>query len=292
MILTRRAVVAGGVAMALVPKRAEADVTDSVLIASDGRSIAIRTVSPRRVNPRRAILLLSHGANGTFEGLDPLMTALARDRVVMAPLHVDSEKHAQHGKLPPAEVWRTRIEDMRLLAASVRTRAPLVAVGHSYGALVAQALGGATVFGKSVADPRIRAVVAISPPGPFANFVGREDWARMTVPMLVTTGTADVVPMIAPEWTAHLASYEANKVPGTALWVGEGVDHYFGKNIQRLSRDAPDQSAAFRVMLDIVNRYIAATVEDDRAARRWLRADGPKRAGPRLTARWAVNRQD
>jgi pimeloyl-ACP methyl ester carboxylesterase len=292
VILTRRAVVAGGVAMALVPKRAEADITDSVLIASDGRSIAIRTVSPHRINPRRAILLLSHGANGTFEGLDPLMTALARDRVVMAPLHVDSEKHAQHGKLPPAEVWRTRIEDMRLLAASVRTRAPLVAVGHSYGALVAQALGGATVFGKSVADPRIRAVVAISPPGPFVNFVGREDWARMTVPMLVTTGTADVVPMLAPEWTAHLASYEASKVRGNALWVGEGVDHYFGKNIQRLSRDAPDQSAAFRVMLDIVNRYIAATVEDDSAARRWIWADGPKRTGPRLTARWAVNRQD
>lgn len=282
-MLDRRAVIAGGISLLAAPALARARSEDIVLTAPDGRKVTARVAGPRRSG--KALLLLSHGANGTFEGLGPLMRALTRERTVVAPLHVDSEAHPQHRELAPAEVWRTRVEDMRLLLDRFGRR-PVVAVGHSYGALVAQALGGATVFGRSARDLRVSAVVAISPPGALPNFVGPEDWARIAVPMLVTTGTADVVPMIAPTWQAHLGSFEASKAAGTAAWVGRGVDHYFGRNIQRLTRDARDQSAQFAALLAIVNRYIAATVERDSRARRWLAADGPAKTFPNETDSW------
>lgn len=253
-------------------------IEDRVVIAPDGRKVTLRIAQPHKVQRHRAALLLSHGANGTFEGLADIVAALAAERLVIAPLHVDSEAHPLHGTLPQAEAWRTRVEDMALAAAEAQRlapAAPLVAVGHSYGALVAQALGGTTVFGKSVRDPRIVAVVAFSPPGAIPGFVTAADWAHLAVPMLLTTGTADVLPMIAPEWTAHLGAWDASAVAGSALWVGRGVDHYFGNKIQRLTREAPDQSAAFASAMMLANHWIAAIAERNRTSARWLRNTMP-----------------
>jgi len=60
-------------------------------------------------------------------------------------------------------------------------------------------------------------------------------------------------------------------VPGSALWVGRGVDHYFGNKVQRLTRVAPDQSLAFVAAMAVASRWIAATAEHDRDAAQWLR---------------------
>ncbi len=260
---------------------------DTALVAPDGREIALRAAPPRQPSAGRAAIVLSHGANGTFDGLGPLVTALSHDRWVFAPLHVDSEDHALHGAVPPAEVWRTRLEDMRLTldhaVARLGDGGPIVAAGHSYGALVAQALGGATVMGQGARDARVGAVVAISPPGPIPGFIGAEDWAKIAVPMLLTTGTADVLPMIAPTWQAHLASFEATRIARSAAWVGRDVDHYFGRMIQRLRREAPDQASQFEAAMHIVNRYIGAIAEGNGADARWLADAGPTRDFPNET---------
>jgi hypothetical protein len=102
--------------------------------------------------------------------------------------------------------------------------------------------------------------------------------------MLVTTGDADVLPFVAPTWQAHLASFQASSSPRSGAWVGRGVDHYFGRNIHRLTRDAPDQSRAFAAMLEIVDRFIAATAEGDPKALRWLARGGPEARFPAETA--------
>jgi predicted dienelactone hydrolase len=303
-MFSRRQVVAGGAAMLALPARARASGVQwrelELVAPGDGRRIPVRIAMPERTDRRRAFIVLSHGANGTFEGLGPLMTALARTHIVAAPLHIDTESRPASDPRPAvAEVWRTRVEDMALLVARANeiisttrrapsARTPIVAMGHSYGALVAQAMGGATVFGRSTANPSIASVVAISPPGPLPGFVSPDAWASMTVPMLVTTGTADVVPMIAPTWQAHLASFEGTKVRGSAAWVGRGVDHYFGRNIHRLTREAPDQSAQFAALVDISRRFIAATAESDRSASRWLARGGPLRDYPQATESWTA----
>jgi len=266
---------------------------DTVLSAPDGRRVSVRVVWPAAARGPVPLVLLSHGANGTLDGLVHLQTGLARGAIVAAPLHPDSESNPDLAKVDRATLFATRIADMRLVADSIPALEALTgaridkdriaAAGHSYGALVAQALGGAEVASpggpmQAWRDPRVRAVVAFSPPGPVAPFFTREGWAKLAVPQFVQTGTADVLPMIAPQWEAHMASYEAAAVPGSMLWVGVGVDHYFGNRIQRLAREAPDQSAAFAAALDAAGDFIAARVSGDRrAARRLavLRPGGP-----------------
>lgn len=290
--MRRREVLAGLLALPLAAhaKPGGPRSADTVLTAKDGRRVSVRVMWPAGARGRLPLVLLSHGANGTLDGLGPLQTGLARAALVAAPLHPDSESNPDLAKVDRAMLFATRVADMRLVADSIPALEALTgaridaqriaAAGHSYGALIAQALGGAEAAQpggpmQSWRDPRVRSVVAFSPPGPVAPFFTREGWSKLAVPQFVQTGTADVLPMIAPQWEAHMVSYEAAPVPGSMLWVGTGVDHYFGNRIQRLTREAPDQSAAFAAALDAANDFVAATLGGDRRARGRLRALTP-----------------
>jgi predicted dienelactone hydrolase len=272
--LTRRAAL---VALALlagcatVPQRSGLATADTVLTTPTGRAVKYRVVWPEGAQRPLPVLLLSHGANGTLDGLANLQRGLARGRIVIAPQHVDSEANPDLAKVDRTTTFPLRIEDMRLpleQAAKIETvtgaridMGRIAAGGHSYGALIAQALGGAEVgvqgsSNRTWTDARVTRVLAISPPGPFGNLFTAEGWSKMTVPQFVATGTADVVPMLAPKWEAHMVSFDAGRVSGSALWVGRGVDHYFGNKVQRLTRDAPDQSAGFALALDLSNAFL------------------------------------
>ena len=239
---------------------------DAVLTAPDGRAVPIRMTWPREAKRRLPLLVLSHGANGTLDGLVLFQRSLTRGRMVVAPQHLDSESNPDLAKVDRMKVFPQRVADMRLVLDSRATiervsgkrvdPGRIAAAGHSYGALVAQALGGAKVAGMDLRDARVTRVVAFSPPGSLTNFVDAAGWAAMRVPQFVQTGTADIVPPIAPKWEAHMASFDAADVPGSALWVGQGVDHYFGNRIQRLKRAAPDQGKAFETALGLADAFL------------------------------------
>jgi predicted dienelactone hydrolase len=272
--LTRRAAF---VALALLagcmsaPSPDRLATADTVLTTPTGRAVKYRVVWPQGATRPLPVLLFSHGANGTLDGLVNLQRGLARGRIVVAPQHVDSEANPDLAKVDRATTFPLRIEDMRLpLEQATKIEAltgaridmrRIAAGGHSYGALVAQALGGAEVgvqgsSNRTWTDARVTRVLAISPPGPFGTLFTAEGWSKMTAPQFVVTGTEDVVPMIAPKWEAHMVSFDAGTVPGSALWVGRGVDHYFGDKVQRLTRAAPDQSAGFARALDLSDAFL------------------------------------
>jgi hypothetical protein len=73
--------------------------------------------------------------------------------------------------------------------------------------------------------------------------------------MLVQTGTADVIPPIAPTWEAHRISFDTSPAPAV-LFVGEEVDHYFGNIIGRPEREERPRfvqfEAAIATALDLV----------------------------------------
>ena len=272
--LNRRTLLQAGLAAGLLlapfPALASDDIAsaDTVLTAPDGRAVPVRITWPVRGSKRLPLLVFSHGANGTLDGLVLIQRSLTRGRIVAAPRHPDSEANPDLAKVDRTKVFGQRVADMKLvLDASAgierltgkridRTR--IAAGGHSFGALIAQALGGAKVGAPAQdwRDARITRVVAFSPPGPIPGYAEAAGWAAMTVPQFVQTGTADVVPMMAPQWQAHMASFDAASVRGSALWVGHGVDHYFGNRIQRLSRVAPDQGAAFARAVDLADAFL------------------------------------
>lgn len=268
--LTRRGVLAALLGAAACPAFAASTIAtaDAVLTTPDERAVPVRITWPRTGSKRLPLLVFSHGANGTLDGLIHIQRGLTRGRMVVAPRHPDSEANPVLAKVDRSRLFAQRVADMRLVLDSIPKiealtkrrvdRADIAAGGHSFGALIAQALGGAEVGGPPASwrDKRVSRVIAFSPPGPIPRYAEAAGWAQMAVPQFVQTGTADIVPSIAPEWTAHMASFEAATTSGSALWVGHGVDHYFGNRIQRLSREAPDQSAAFRLALDLANAFL------------------------------------
>lgn len=204
------------------PAPAAVQFRNTELAAPDGRRVPVRLVW-RKGRARLTLAVFSHGANSEPARYDRLSAVLAqRGFLVIAPVHPDSPWHPQRVADPSAG-FALRIADMKLALASDAVLAGLtgacirrggaVAVGHSYGALIAQVLAGARMAKldphSDFADPRVRAVVAFSPPGEVRDFVERTGWSQVTQPMLVVTGTADVLPMMAPRWEDHLASYEA-----------------------------------------------------------------------------------
>lgn len=282
--LTRRALLVVALALSAAPAWAMDAINsvDTNLTAPDGRAVPVRITWPAQGTPRLPLLVLSHGANGTLDGLVMLQRSLTRGRIVAAPRHPDSEANPDLAKVDRIKVFGQRIADMKLvLDASAEIerltgkridRRQIAAGGHSFGALIAQALGGAKVGAPAQdwRDTRITRVVAFSPPGPIPGYAEAAGWATMAVPQFVQTGTADVVPMMAPQWQAHMASFDAASVRGSALWVGHGVDHYFGNRIQRLSRVAPNQNVAFRHAIDLADAFLrgAKLVAKDDATER------------------------
>jgi predicted alpha/beta-hydrolase family hydrolase len=220
--------------------------------------VSIRIWQPGEVGSATRAILFSHGAFSDARAYDPLAGGWALEGHLVAAV---SHGEPAPGSPPDLEAaragWRSRLADMRVVAAELARLAPgrpLIAAGHSYGALVAQALGGARVAwegdGGAFPMPGVTRILAFSPPGPVPGLIAAEGWAETRLPMFVATGTADIVPPVSPTWEAHKASFEASNVSPRWLWVGDGVDHYFGNRIGRPERlRDEDQARLFEAAL-------------------------------------------
>ena len=224
-----------------------------VLTHGDGRQVPLDIWAPAGGGPH-VLMPFSHGANSRADKYENLCRPLAAmGFVVVGITHADSPDHPGGGKIDMTRGHAMRLQDMRAL---IRRRADwggdpakqVIAAGHSFGALIAQIMGGAQVeaagTGPDPIDQEVLAVLAYSPPGQWMG-IPADSWARVNRPMLVQTGTADVLPGLADVWEKHRLSFDTTPAPA-ALFVGEGVDHYFGNLICRPERTVPPQ----RVQLD------------------------------------------
>jgi pimeloyl-ACP methyl ester carboxylesterase len=254
--------------------------TAITLLASGGREVAISRWQP--AGPSIGAIAFSHGAGSAPDKYLRLFERwVAAGWTVFAPLHVDSREHPRTADYPGLASWRTRIEDMRLLSAHIGDT-PYIAAGHSYGGLVALALGGAQAIppegiSGALADGKVCAVVALSPPAPIPVLVTEAGYATLAVPALVQTGTADIVPGITAEtaegWRGHLVPFEA-AAPGGHRYalVLEGVDHYFGGAICDFNRPGPPQLARLADTAEIAGLFMDAYGARRESARHALHA--------------------
>lgn len=168
---------------------------------------------------------------------------------IVAPLHVDSREHPRAAEFAKT-AWAARIEDMRAVSAMIGGH--YVAAGHSFGALMALVLGGVEAIvppgvDGPLYDPRARAVLAFSPPGPLPALVPEAAFAALSRPALIQTGTQDLLPSVPdnPEsWRAHFTAFARSPASGDHHGlVITGADHYFGGLICDPARKAHDQTA-------------------------------------------------
>jgi dienelactone hydrolase len=222
---------------------------ESTLTAADGRSVPVTIIAPTKPG-RYPLIAFSHGnfsAPSRYRAmLDPIAAA---GYVIVAPMHVDSELMPRDKPPSQQHVWQTRNEDFELaLAASPANVDPKrrAAMGHSYGALNAQIAAGATPA-NAPAKPKIppQTLVAWSPPGPFAGMIEAKDWSTISTPSLTITGTTDILPGFIEKWEVHRIPHDNTPKGKRWLWVGTGINHYFGGMFGREKEASPDEKRLF-----------------------------------------------
>ncbi|MBT5566084.1 MAG: hypothetical protein HN793_07090 [Rhodospirillaceae bacterium] len=195
------------------------------------------------------VIVFSHGFRCELAGNDPLVGHWAsHGYTVIQPSHLDAEPGSKADVYPQHVVWEQRRRDMERsldLLDQINAAIPeisgtldlstIIAAGHSYGGLTAQSSGGAKTFSRAEPnalvhepDSRIKAVVAVSPPGRMPGFIDENSAKTIALPMIVTTGTEDFIPPMMPTWEVHTDTY-VDALPGEKyLAVVEGADHRFG----------------------------------------------------------------
>jgi len=204
-------------------------ISDEIVMLStdEGRNISTRVLTPDGCMDC-PLVIFSHGANAAYDRYDALVVPLAQAGYRVAiPNHTDSEDHFERAAYTPTDWLPTRVEDYNIIAEQYDTSFR-IAAGHSFGAMIAQIAGGAEMSSDIKIDPEYLpgAVLAYSPPGPIPNYIDSEGWSKMKVPSLITTGTKDIVPMMADQWELHLASHEAAPLGTSFALIYANMDHY------------------------------------------------------------------
>ena len=264
------------------------------LSLESGRTVLLTIGSPAGAPTRpKASIVFSHGANAAplrYKRLfDHWLDAGFR---IIAPLHLDSEEYPGGPSKDRSLILRSRLEDYgqsldyafgpdaespdpetreRGNAATL----PVYAAGHSYGAYIAQLAGGATIVmgdaKQTIKTTRaVAGVIAMSPPPGYPGFSPKGSWSSMTAPMLIQTGTADILPPFVDNWRLRLDSHAERPAGKSHAVIFSGVDHYFGGAI---GRPVPDPAP---VMLNALSDFAAISA----AFMKWGAAGTPETFEP------------
>ncbi|TRX55056.1 alpha/beta hydrolase family protein [Thalassomonas sp. M1454] len=155
----------------------------------------------------------------------------------------------------------------------------IAATGHSFGAFSAQQFGGAGTYNTDdeqyhyYRDERIKAIVAISPPGPMFDEITEDSWQQVTTPMLVTTGTWDMDASFFPEWQLHKMSFDTAKANDKYALITQGADHYLGNLICRPEREAAPQTDALNMLNATSTAFLNAYLKNDEISLAFINSD-------------------
>ena len=193
------------------------------------------------------LIVFSHGfgaTRGAYVGLSSHWAS--QGYVVIKPAHSDSGKlQSSAGRdawrdQTPTD-WRNRVRDIKVILDALDRveenypelkgkidRSKIAVGGHSYGAFTAMLVGGAKTYPGAVsyADPRVKAIVAMSPQGPSETFgLTNDSFSEIRVPMLFITGTLDrgLTESETPEWRRQ--AFELAPAGDKCLVVLEGARH-------------------------------------------------------------------
>ena len=241
------------------------------------------------------ILLFSHGnwsGNAKYDNL--IEHWVSHGYIVLAPLHMDGAGGYVSGTVNLLRygnlgLIQARVDDLvALLDALSRIEAAheavnalfdhelIAATGHSFGAFNAQQLGGAAAFDTdndtyvATRDERVRAVVAVSPPGPMFDEITEGSWQQQRVPTLMTTGTRDTNAMFWPRWQLHRLSFDTAQPGDQFALVVRGADHYLGNLIGRPELQESAQHDALNMVNTAAVAFLDAYLKNIPAARDFL----------------------
>ncbi|AYV49522.1 alpha/beta hydrolase [Caulobacter flavus] len=229
LILNRRGLLAATLAFAAAPALASAatatSTTTTTLKVGD-RDVELTILRPEAP---KGIIIFSHGAGGwpaPYTALFDLWTKAGF--MIVAPLHVDSQKHPKRADYDLRAAFPLRLADLAAATDYAEKAAPglpMASAGHSYGSLMSLIRAGAMEGMIPAQDPRTKAALCFSSPGVIKGLVGPTSYQGVKKPMMMITGDQDVLPGMIADWREHLYPFETSPAGEKYLWVGKGVGH-------------------------------------------------------------------
>ena len=283
-VISRRAVVAAGLAAGVLSHRALASVPPPPplqrterLPVSASRTTDMTVWAPQRV---RGVALLSTGHGSWPERYGTIAEMLALNGfATLAPMHVDSVRHPDRAKFTMQASFGERIADLNAAvatAAKTYPGLPIVAVGHSFGTLSALCLAGGLSYLGPFRNPAVTVVLGFSTPGRIPGLIQPTAYTTVQTPVMIVTGTADTVPGFVTDPADHLLAAGTAPTPAYALVLDGGGHELIA------GTDASYARAALPA-----RHFLAAYGLRDAAARKQLAAYKAAR-GDRFTFRNAA----
>lgn len=150
--------------------------------------------------------------------------------------------------------------------------------GHSFGAYTTMAIAGEHFpMGRSGADPRVKAVVAMSTPSPGALGTAGSGYDTVRIPALHFTGTEDKIAIIGTDSVEkRRIPFDQSPGPDTYLVIFTGANHMtFGGPSHRFkARNNEIDTNAQRLICEGSTAFWNAYLKDDAAAKQWLQGGG------------------
>lgn len=254
---------------------------------------------------RYPVILFSHGAGGSQACCEALTHHWASyGYVTLQPTHDDSVRQrrasgtedgrfmqAVRDALKTPSLWESRPFDISLLIdslPSLQARFPELAAkldtnrlglgGHSMGSFTSEVIGGA-VFdlpsrpAANAADPRVKAILCLSPQGPGQFGLTDHSFNDITLPYLGITGSLDSLgPIASPAW--HKFPFDHSQ-PGDKYQIMiQGANHMSFITARTL---LPNRAPQAQSILDYTNSaalaFWDAYLKRDPDAKRYLQSD-------------------
>jgi predicted dienelactone hydrolase len=251
------------------------------------------------------VIVFSHGAGGSQDCCDALTRHWATyGYVTIQPTHDDSAvqrrntgeenirfPQAVRDALKKPALWESRPRDISFVLdalPSLANRVPGLAGkmdsarigvgGHSMGSYTTEAIAGALIDlpghpGANFADPRVKAILCLSPQGPGQFGLNDHSFDKISLPYIGMTGSLDSLgPIASPAW--HKTAFERSQ-PGDKYHVFiEGANHMSFITARTL---VPSRAAQEEAILGYTNSaslaFWDAYLKGDASAKAYLQSD-------------------
>ena len=281
------------------------EVEDLVLHdANRGKKLHVRIFYPN-VAGKFPVVVFSHGAGGSQNCCDGLTRHWASyGYVTIQPTHDDSAVQRRHqgeenirfmqavrDALKKPVLWESRpldissvLDALPLLGNRVpglleRIDADRIGVGgHSMGSYTTEAIAGALVDlpgrpARNFADPRVKAVLCLSPQGPGQFGLNDHSFDRISLPYMGMTGSLDSLGSVAsPAW--HKTPFERSQPGDKYHLFMEGANHM---SFITPSALLPGRSGQGGAVFDYTNSaslaFWDAYLKGDARAKQYLQSD-------------------
>ncbi len=153
--------------------------------------------------------------------------------------------------------------------------------GHSFGAFTALAVAGEAgpnLAGKTLADPRVRAIIPLSAPVPVRRNSYEKVYDAIAVPCLHMTGTLDETPIAFTKADQRRVPFDHITRADQDLVTFVGGDHAIFTGRVRRGRSAERDQKFQELIRMSTTAFLDACLKKQADARDWMRDGGLKAA--------------